>query len=157
MRVTCKCGHKGRIGNCQLDSPESLSLESQCLNVHCGHAWVAKLEFYRTITPSALSAERLQNGPQDTLLHHVKPSALIICKCGHKGRIRDSTKHSADFVTLYCDCLDPSCGHRWVSNLTFSRTISPSALDGERLLFDRLRALPKQQVRELLDQLGVSR
>lgn len=153
MRVTCKCGHKGRIGNCQLDSPESVTLDCQCLNVQCGRIWVAKVEFYRTLTPSALCADRLPDQPQK----QCQSSAPITCKCGHKGRINDSKKHSADFVTLYCNCLDPLCGHRWVSNLTFSHTVSPSALDSERLLFDRLRALPKQQVRELLDQLGVSR
>lgn len=158
MRVTCKCGHKGRIGDCQADTPESVTLGCQCLDVQCGRTWVAKVEFYRTIVPSALGADRLLNRPNNThQQQHRESGRPVTCKCGRRGRIDDSKKHSADFVTLYCDCLDPLCGHRFVSNLTFSHTISPSALDSERLLFDRLRVLPKQQVREILDQLGVSR
>ena len=47
------------------------------------------------------------------------------------------------------------CGHTWVANLTFPHTLSPSAHAVDRLLFDRLRSLPKVQQRDLFDQLGV--
>ncbi len=78
----------------------------------------------------------------------------VVCKCGNKGLIRDSKAHSPDFVTLYCQCLDVRCGHTWVAHLTFSHTLSPSAQAADRLLFDRLREMPRAQQRELFDQLG---
>lgn len=79
----------------------------------------------------------------------------VTCKCGHIGKIRDSTLHSPDFVTLYCQCLDVHCGHSWVAHLTFHHTLSPSAKMVDRLLFDRLQAMPRAEQRELFDQLGV--
>lgn len=78
----------------------------------------------------------------------------VVCKCGHKGLVRDSKSHSPDFVTLYCNCLDVHCGHTWVAHLTFSHTLSPSAQAVDRLIFDRLREMPREQQRELFDQLG---
>lgn len=78
----------------------------------------------------------------------------ITCKCGHKGKIRDSTKHSPDFVTVYGQCLDVNCGHSWAAYLTFHHTISPSAKMADRLLMDRLLEMPKAEQRDLFDQLG---
>ncbi|MHB0766487.1 ogr/Delta-like zinc finger family protein [Stutzerimonas sp. NM35] len=80
---------------------------------------------------------------------------LVICKeCSGKGRIASSDRLSQEFTRLYCLCLDPRCGHTWVTNLTFSHTLSPSAQAVDRLLFDRLRDLSRTQQRELFDQLG---
>jgi len=41
-----------------------------------------------------------------------------------------------------------------VANLTFSHTLSPSAQSFERMLFDRLRDMPRAKQRELFEQLG---
>lgn len=59
-----------------------------------------------------------------------------------------------DFAKLYCQCLDAKFGHTWVANLTFSHTLSPSARSFERMLFDRLRDMPRDKQRELFEQLG---
>lgn len=80
----------------------------------------------------------------------------VYCKeCGGKGRIASRDELSMEFARLYCQCLSPTCGHTWVTNLTFSHTLSPSAQAVDRLLFDRLRELSRHQQRELFDQLGV--
>ncbi|TFF13049.1 transcriptional regulator [Pseudomonas sp. BCA14] len=79
----------------------------------------------------------------------------VTCKCGHKGRIASREALSVDFAKLYCQCLDATCGHTWVANLTFSHTLSPSAQTFERMLYDRLRELPRTQQRELFDRLGM--
>lgn len=79
----------------------------------------------------------------------------VYCKeCGGKGRIGSRKDLSVLFADLYCQCLSPACGHTWVASLTFSRTLSPSAQKADRLLFDRIRDLPRAQQRELFDQLG---
>ncbi|CAD5379001.1 Transcriptional regulator [Pseudomonas sp. OF001] len=79
----------------------------------------------------------------------------VYCKeCGGKGRIASREELSMEFARLYCQCLSAECGHTWVTNLTFSHTLSPSAQAVDRLLFDRLRELPRARQRELFDQLG---
>ena len=78
----------------------------------------------------------------------------VICKCGHKGRIGKRDQLSTDFVKLYCQCLDTTCGHTWVAHLTYSHTLSPSAQTFDRMLFDRLKDMPRAKQRELFEQLG---
>lgn len=52
---------------------------------------------------------------------------LVICKvCQGKGRIATSDRLSSEFTRLYCHFMDPCCGHTWVTNLTFSHTLSPT-------------------------------
>lgn len=80
----------------------------------------------------------------------------VTCKCGNKGRIASTETFSADFVKLYCQCLDAKCGHTWVANLSFSHTLSPSARAVDRLIFDSLKNLSRSQQRELFDQLGAA-
>ncbi|AJO81024.1 ogr/Delta-like zinc finger family protein [Pseudomonas sp. MRSN 12121] len=81
----------------------------------------------------------------------------VYCKaCGNKGRIVSREDLSNEFAKLYCQCTDAiHCGHTWVANLTFSHTLSPSAQAVDRLLFDRLRAMPRAKQREIFDQLGM--
>ena len=78
----------------------------------------------------------------------------VTCKCGHKGKIKDSVKTSPDFVTLYCLCLDVNCGHQWAAHLTFSHTTHPSAQTVDQLLFGRLKEMPRAQLQQMFEQLG---
>ncbi|MCY1314417.1 Ogr/Delta-like zinc finger [compost metagenome] len=80
----------------------------------------------------------------------------VYCKeCGEKARIASREDISPEFAKLYCQCLDAkSCGHRFVMTLAFSHTLSPAAETQERILFDRLRELPRDKLRDLFDQLG---
>lgn len=79
----------------------------------------------------------------------------VKCKeCGKSGRITSRNDLSMEYSSLYCQCL--SCGHRWVANLTFSHTLTPSAHMVDRLLFDLLREIPADRQKELFSQLGVS-
>ncbi|MBJ2226801.1 ogr/Delta-like zinc finger family protein [Pseudomonas sp. MF7451] len=59
MRVTCKCGHKGRIASRDVLSADFAKLYCQCLDVKCGHSWVANLTFSHTLSPSAQTFDRL--------------------------------------------------------------------------------------------------
>lgn len=78
----------------------------------------------------------------------------VTCKCGHKGKIKNSVKTSTDFRTLYCSCLDPNCGHQWAAHLTFSHTTHPSAQMVNQLLFGRLKEMPRAELQEMFEQLG---
>ncbi|PAU62544.1 MULTISPECIES: ogr/Delta-like zinc finger family protein [Pseudomonas] len=79
----------------------------------------------------------------------------IYCKeCGGKARIGSRDELSVEFARLYCQCLDPRCGHTFVMNLTYSHPLRPAAGAIDQLLFDRLRELPVAKQRQLFDQLG---
>lgn len=75
-------------------------------------------------------------------------------ECLLKGRIVSRDDQSSKFAKLYCQCTSATCGHTWVAHLTFSHTLSPSAQAVDRLLFDRLREMPRARQRELFNQLG---
>ena len=54
----------------------------------------------------------------------------IYCtRCTNKAIIRTSKEMSPTTRQLYCSCTDPECGHTFVMDLSFSHTLSPSALD----------------------------
>ena len=65
MRVSCKCGNKGRISSTETHSSDFVKLYCQCLDAKCGHTWVAHLTFYRTLRPSAQTFDSM-------LLEHLK-------------------------------------------------------------------------------------
>lgn len=57
-------------------------------------------------------------------------SVKIRCnKCGSVARIESSSQEAGTYKKLYCSCRNPECGHTFVMDLTFSHTLSPSALD----------------------------
>lgn len=74
--------------------------------------------------------------------------------CGHKGRIGSRKEVTRAYVMLYCQCLDTTCGHTWVANLSFSHTLKPSAQQPDALLIDLLKGLPKERQRELFETAG---
>jgi len=82
----------------------------------------------------------------------------VYCKeCGEKARISSRDDVSLSFARLYCQCVDvKSCGHRFVMTLAFSHALVPAAEPLDRMLFDRLHALPRREQREIFEQLGIS-
>lgn len=76
--------------------------------------------------------------------------------CRGKARIGSRDELSENFARLYCQCLDPVCGHTFVMNLTYSHALRPAAGAVDQLLFDRLRQLPRAQQRQLFEQLGAA-
>lgn len=78
----------------------------------------------------------------------------ILCKeCGGKARIGTRDEITYEYVRLYCQCLNVHCGHTFVMNLTYSHALRPPANAVDRLLFDRLRQMPRAEQRQLFDQL----
>jgi Ogr/Delta-like zinc finger len=56
---------------------------------------------------------------------------------------------------LYCSCRNPECGHTCVMDLSFSHTLSPSALDLPPKLRDQVRAAGcRQEQRQLFEAVG---
>lgn len=76
----------------------------------------------------------------------------IICdRCGSKARIETTREITPVFRRLYCSCTNVECGHTFVMELSFSHTLSPSALDLPPETREALRGCANQaQARDVL-------
>lgn len=71
-------------------------------------------------------------------------------ECGNKATIYSRRKLDVKVSQLYCSCKDPECGHTFVMDLSFSRTLSPSGQQTQQMMINMLRALPDAERRQLL-------
>ncbi|EOC9731190.1 ogr/Delta-like zinc finger family protein [Enterobacter kobei] len=74
-------------------------------------------------------------------------------ECGQPAIIRKSDWKDKKLADLYCACTEVECGHTFVFNASFSHTLSPSGLTGNRLvkfLIDRLKPEERQFALDLL-------
>lgn len=74
-------------------------------------------------------------------------------ECGQPAIIRKSDWKDKKLADLYCACTEVECGHTFVFNASFSHTLSPSGLTGNKLvkfLIDRLQPDEKQFALDLL-------
>lgn len=74
-------------------------------------------------------------------------------ECGQPATIRKSDWKDKKLADLYCACTEVECGHTFVFNASFSHTLSPSGLTGNKLvkfLIDRLKPEERQFALDLL-------
>ena len=74
-------------------------------------------------------------------------------ECGSPAIIRKSDWKDKKLADLYCACSEVECGHTFVFNATFSHSLSPSGLTGNKLvkfLIDQLKPDERQFALELL-------
>ena len=153
MRIYCsKCNSKAVASEHEEVSLGSSKFYCQCLNVkECGHRFVMSLVFSHTLTPAAATVEPvLLEQPREL------PPRVYCNKCGSKAVITSRDGVSAEFARLYCSCRNKDCGHRFVTTLAFSHALVSASTPIDRMLFDHLRGLPRQQRREMFEQLGMS-
>lgn len=62
--------------------------------------------------------------------------------CLAEAKIRKTNRKHPQLADVYCHCTNMECGHTFVMNVSFSHTISPSALTGQG------------RIKELIDALG---
>lgn len=68
-------------------------------------------------------------------------------------RIPSSYQPSADLKQLYCSCNNPECGHTFVMEVTFSHTLSPSAMDIPRAALEKIRQGNQMEQRDIFSVL----
>ncbi|WP_338725682.1 ogr/Delta-like zinc finger family protein [Shewanella baltica] len=79
----------------------------------------------------------------------------ILCPtCNNKAIIGKTDRFSAAHANLYCSCTDPECGHTFVTNVSFSHTLNPSAKNTTELAMALVKALSPEQRRELQRELA---
>ncbi|HFK4760422.1 TPA: ogr/Delta-like zinc finger family protein [Citrobacter farmeri] len=60
-------------------------------------------------------------------------SPKIICpECESNSVIKKTVRKHPELSDIYCACNNVECGHTFVVNMTFSHTLSPSALTGAK-------------------------
>ncbi|MGJ3446867.1 ogr/Delta-like zinc finger family protein [Enterobacter sp. PTB] len=55
---------------------------------------------------------------------------MVHCgKCEKRAHIKKTVWITPDVGTIYCACTNVECGHTFTMSISFSHTLSPSALD----------------------------
>ena len=77
---------------------------------------------------------------------------------GSPAIVRKSDWIDKKLADLYCACSEVECGHTFVFNATFSHSLSPSGLTGNKLvkfLIDQLKPDERQLALNLLNGLTI--
>ncbi|WP_422101471.1 ogr/Delta-like zinc finger family protein [Atlantibacter hermannii] len=65
-------------------------------------------------------------------------------ECFADAMIRKTNRKHPQLADVYCSCINVECGHTFVMSVSFSHTISPSALKGQGRVKELIDALPEQ-------------
>lgn len=80
----------------------------------------------------------------------------VLCPgCGSSAIIGKTNRLSLAHADLYCSCSDPECGHTFVTNLSFSHTLSPSSRTSSAIVSELARALSPVQRQQLQQELNL--
>lgn len=80
----------------------------------------------------------------------------VLCPtCGKKAIIGKTNRLSVGHADLYCSCTDPDCGHTFVTNLSFSHTLSPSALTSSALVTELVKSMSPDKRQQLQQELSL--
>ena len=78
----------------------------------------------------------------------------ILCtSCGQKAVIGKTDRLSLAHANLYCSCTDPECGHPFVTNVSYSHTLSPSAKNTSEVVTALAKSLSPEQRKTLQREL----
>ncbi|WP_320040763.1 ogr/Delta-like zinc finger family protein [uncultured Desulfobacter sp.] len=76
-------------------------------------------------------------------------------RCGCTATISSSSIESDEVKRLYCCCKNADCGHTFVMDLSFSHTLSPSALDIPDEVLTRLHTSTRCEQQKIFSRLAV--
>lgn len=71
-------------------------------------------------------------------------------ECLASATIRKTNRKHPQLADVYCSCTNVECGHTFVMNVSFSHTISPSALKGQGRVKELIDALPEEDRAKVL-------
>lgn len=64
-------------------------------------------------------------------------------ECQADAKISKTNRKHPQLSDLYCACSNIECGHTFVMNVSFSHTLSPSALKGQGRIKELIDAMPE--------------
>ncbi|EPB6844936.1 ogr/Delta-like zinc finger family protein [Escherichia coli] len=78
-------------------------------------------------------------------------SPKIICpECNSNSTIKKTVRKHPHLSDVYCACNNVECGHTFVVNMTFSHTLSPSALSSDRAIKTLIDMMSPEQKQKAL-------
>lgn len=92
-----------------------------------------------------------KRGKMMRMIKMVCPVCQTVAKIGKTNR-----KHP-QLYDVYCYCSNINCGHSFVMNVTFSHSVSPSALNGQGRVKALIDALPAEEREKALEILLASK
>lgn len=100
-------------------------------------------------------AKRLKYTPLKNRLrgNKLRSPKIIYPECNGNSTIKKTVRKHPHLSDVYCACNNVECGHTFVVNITFSHTLSPSALSSDRAiktLIDMMSPEQKQKTLYLL-------
>ncbi|UJR55196.1 ogr/Delta-like zinc finger family protein [Dickeya zeae] len=75
-------------------------------------------------------------------------------ECSSLAVVRKTNRKHPQIADIYCACSNMECGHTFVMNMTFSHTLSPSALTHGRLMKNMIDAIAPDKRQEMIDLLS---
>lgn len=87
----------------------------------------------------------------------MRPMKMICPACSAVAKIGKTNRKHPQLADIYCYCTNTACGHSFVMNVTFSHTISPSALNGQGRVKELIDALPASERERALELLLAER
>ncbi|EEJ6105145.1 ogr/Delta-like zinc finger family protein, partial [Salmonella enterica] len=75
--------------------------------------------------------------------------------CESNSVIKKTVRKHPQLSDIYCACNNVECGHTFVVNMTFSHTLSPSALTGAKAVKTMIDMMTPDQKRAALDLLKI--
>ena len=70
-------------------------------------------------------------------------------RCCETATIQSSSQITQEVKQLYCCCNNPECGHTFVMDVTFSHTLSPSAMDLPKGFLEKIRKATRVEQQDL--------
>ncbi len=74
-------------------------------------------------------------------------------KCDTVATIQATSQISSGVRNLYCICQNPACAHSFVCTLSYSHTLSPSALDLPESVREAIKSYSPKEITSLLSLL----
>ncbi|GDX04839.1 ogr/Delta-like zinc finger family protein [Buttiauxella sp. A111] len=79
----------------------------------------------------------------------------IYCpECSEVAMIKKTNRKHAQISDVYCACSNVECGHTFVMNVTFSHTLSPSAITHGHMLKGVIESIPPERRQDMIDMLS---
>lgn len=74
---------------------------------------------------------------------------MVHCgKCEGRAHIKKTNWLTPEVGTIYCACTNVECGHTFTMSISFSHTLSPSALDTDGVVKTLIDCLSPEQRKE---------
>lgn len=153
FKILCpECGCQSTLSKLKYRNTKEAELSCYCNNVECGHSFSLNLSYSHTLAESKIINTNLTDDYHQNIGDKTK--LKITCpSCGDTVITEKTNRKHVLFSDIYCHCKNPLCGHRFVSNLSFSHTISPSAAKHGRLIQDLINSIPPAEREKAIDML----